>query len=222
MILEQGYLHSLESLANHINQPQFPEALQRFLYDQIHSNSNISSADIDIEQCPNFTSRIYVYHSAITHFFAPSDLCGTSGMYCEHIRSNPNWCGKYAHHNTMFILTGSEMDVMQGMTIGHALLFFSFMFRDEYFPCALIHWLIPDNVPDDDIGMWVVQPEFAGNRCHTLSVIHLDSVARAAHLLPVYSSSFVPEDFDFSDSLDSFCAYFINNCIDHHSHKFLS
>ncbi|KAH9993136.1 hypothetical protein BJV74DRAFT_877811 [Russula compacta] len=114
--------------------------LQRFLYDQIHSNSNISSADIDIEQCPNFTGWIYVYHLAIACFFAPSDLCGTGGMYHECICSNPNWHGEYAHHDTMFILT--------------------------------------DNVPDDDTGMWVVQPEFA--------VIHLNSVARAAHLLPVY------------------------------------
>jgi hypothetical protein len=67
-----------------------------------------------------------------------------------------------------------------------------------------------------------VQLEFTANGCCTLSVIHLDSVARAAHLLPVYSSSFVPEDFDFSDSLDVFHTYFVNNCVDHHSHKFLS
>ncbi|KAH9994306.1 hypothetical protein BJV74DRAFT_877659 [Russula compacta] len=206
---ERGYPRSLESLANHIDQPRFLEALRRFLYDQIHSDSNISSANVDIEQCPNFTGRIYVYHSAIARFFAPSDLCGTGGMYRECIRSNPNWCGENARHDTMFISTGSEMDAMQGMTIG-------------LFPCALVHWLIPDNVPDDDTGMWVVQPEFAGNRRRTLSVIHLDGVARAAHLLPVYGSSFVPEDFDFSDSLDSFRAYFVNNCIDHHSHEFLS
>jgi hypothetical protein len=222
VILARGYPRSLESLANHINQPGFPEALRRFLYDHIHSDSNISSADVDIEQCPNFTGRIYVYHSAIARFFAPSDLCGTGGMYRERIRSNPNWRGEYARYDTMFISTGSEMDAMQGMTIGRALLFFSFIFRDEFFPCALVHWLVPGNVPDDDTGMWVVQPEFAGNGRRTLSVIHLDSVARAAHLLPVYGSSFVPEDFDFSDSLDSFRAYFVNNCIDHHSHEFLS
>ena len=122
----------------------------------------------------------------------------------------------------MFIMTDMEVDVMQGMTIGCALLFFSFTFGDTYFPCALVHWLIPGNVPDDDMGMWVVQPEFTANGHCTLSVIHLDSVVRAAHLLPIYGSSFVPEDFDFSDSLDAFLAYFVNNCIDHHSHKFLS
>ena len=50
--------------------------------------------------------------------------------------------------------------------------------------------------------MWVVQPEFKGNRCCTLDIIYLNCVARAVHLLPVYGSSFLPEDFHFSDSLD--------------------
>jgi len=218
----RGYPRSLESLAHHINQPQFPEALRRFLYDQVHPDSNISSADVDIEECPNFMGRIYVYHSAIARFYAPSDPCGAGGMYRERIRSNPNWRGEYARYDTMFVMTGTEVDAMHGMTIGRALLFFSFTYGDTYFPCALVHWLTPSNVPDDDTGMWVVQPEFTANGRRTVSVIHLGSVARAAHLLPVYGSSFVPEDFDFSDSLDAFRAFFVNNCIDHHSHEFLS
>ncbi|KAH9996959.1 hypothetical protein BJV74DRAFT_877360 [Russula compacta] len=190
--------------------------------DYIYPDSNVSSADIDIEQCPNVTSHIHVYHSAVAYFFAPSDLCGTGGMHQERIRSNPNWHGEYARYDTVFIVTGSEADPMLGMTIGRVLLFFSFTLGDEPIPCALVHWLIPGNIPDDDTGMWVVQPEFEGNGCRSLSVVHLDSIARGAHLLPIYGSSFLPEDFDFSDSLDAFHAYFVNNCIDHHSHEFLS
>ncbi|KAH9987753.1 hypothetical protein BJV74DRAFT_491980, partial [Russula compacta] len=218
----RGYPRTLEALAKHINQPGFPEALRRFLYDYIYPDSNVSSADIDIEQCPNVTSHIHVYHSAVAYFFAPSDLCGTGGMHQERIRSNPNWHGEYARYDTVFIATGSEADPMLGMTIGRVLLFFSFTLGDEPIPCALVHWLIPGNIPDDDTGMWVVQPEFEGNGRRSLSVVHLDSIARGAHLLPVYGSSFLPEDFDFSDSLDAFHAYFVNNCIDHHSHEFLS
>ena len=156
VISAQGYPHSLESPVNHINQPQFPEALWQFLYDHIHPDSNISSANIDIEQCPNFMGQIYVYHLAIAHFYAPSDLCDAGRMYHEQICSNPNWHGEFAHYDTMFIMMDMEVDVMQGMTIGHALLFFSFTFGDTYFPCALVHWLILGNVPDDDTGMWVV------------------------------------------------------------------
>ena len=122
----------------------------------------------------------------------------------------------------MFVKTGSELDAMHGMTIGHSLLFFSFTFRDEYLPCVLIQWLVPGNMPDEITGMWVVQPEFAGNGCYTLSVIHLDCVARATHLLPIYGTSFIPEDLQFYDSLDIFRSYFVNNVIDHHTHKFLT
>ncbi|KAF8486338.1 hypothetical protein DFH94DRAFT_622818, partial [Russula ochroleuca] len=44
----------------------------------------------------------------------------------------------------------------------------------------------------------------------------------AAHLIPVFGSSFVPGELCYSDSLDVYHAYFVNNYIDHHSHKFLS
>ena len=69
--------------------------------------------------------------------------------------------------------------------------------------------------------MWVVQPEYQGNGHHTLSIIPLNSIVRAAYLLPIYRSSFLPEDFHFADSLDVFLAYFVNPYIDHHSNKFL-
>jgi hypothetical protein len=67
--------------------------------------------------------------------------------------------------------------------------------------------------------MWVVQPEYEGNARCTSAIINLDCIAWAAHLLPVYGSSFVPEDLCFSYALDMFCVYFVHPYIDHHSHK---
>ena len=55
-----------------------------------------------------------------------------------------------------------------------------------------------------------------------VAIIHIDSIARAAHLLPVFGSSFVPEELHFSDALDVYCAYFVNNNVDHHCNEFLS
>lgn len=121
----------------------------------------------------------------------------------------------------MFVKTNAD-DGMRGMAIGRALLFFSFTFRDQYYPCALVHWLVPGSAPDEDTGLWVVRPEFGVNRQRTLAVIHLDCVARAAHLLPVYGSSFTPDDLHFSDTLDTFRSYFVNRHVDHHSHDFLA
>jgi hypothetical protein len=147
-------------------------------------------------------------------------------MYRERIRSHPNWRGRYARRDTVFIETDADLDGMPGMAIGRVILFFSFTFDDRHFPCALVHWLLPGDEPDEDTGLWIVQPEFEGDRRHrgrrTLAIIHLDCVARAAHLLPVYGPSFVPESFQFSDSLDAFRAYFVNRHVDHHSHSFLT
>lgn len=218
---EQGYPRAVEDLAAHIGQPKLPELLRQFLYDQLNPDSNIPSTEVDLEDCPRFMGSIYVYHSAIARFYAPSDLCGAGGMYRERIRSNPDWRGEYARRDTMFVETNADLDGMRGMAIGRALLFFSFTFHDRYYPCALVHWLVPGDAPDEDTGLWVVQPEFGANGQQTLAVIHLDCVARAAHLLPVYGPSFIPDDFHFSDALDAFRSYFVNRHIDHHTHNFL-
>ncbi|KAI0245058.1 hypothetical protein BJV78DRAFT_1277562 [Lactifluus subvellereus] len=160
--------------------------LRHFLFTELNPDADILPDDIPLDQCPYFNRCISVYHSAVSRFFAPSDLCSAGGMYQERIRSNPNW-------------------------------------RDERsYPCALVMWFIPGDEPDEDTGMWVVRPEFHGNGRRTLTIIHLGCIARAAHLLPVFGTSFVPDELHFSDSLDVYRAYFVNNNVDHHCHEFLS
>lgn len=221
-LLERGYPRLLVPLSTHINQPHFPEAFRRFLWDQLHPNSDISSADIPLVDCPQFYGKINVYHSAVARFYAPSDLCGAGGMYREMIRANPNWRGEYARYDTVFVETNAELQGMLGMVIGRTLLFFSFEWHGIEYPCALVHWLVPvGDTPNDVTGMWVVKPEFEGNR-RSLAVVHIDCIVRAAHLLPVFGSSALPEDFHFSVSLDVFRSYFINKYADHHVHEFLS
>jgi hypothetical protein len=34
----------------------------------------------DVETRVNFSGKIHVFHSAVTRFYAPSDLCGPCGM----------------------------------------------------------------------------------------------------------------------------------------------
>ncbi|KAJ6494343.1 hypothetical protein C8R45DRAFT_824640, partial [Mycena sanguinolenta] len=89
------------------------------------------------------------------------------------------------------------------------------------YSCALVHWFSPHgNAPDPDTWMWVVTPEMeAGEK--SLPIVSLDCIARAAHLLPVYGSAFVPEDFHFSYSLDVFRAFFVNSYTNHHAFEFL-
>jgi hypothetical protein len=220
MCSERQYPHSPEGLAEHLNQPRFPNLLRCFLYDQTHPDVDIA-ANVPIDDCPSIHTRVYVYHSATARFYAPSDLCGTGGMYRECIRSNPDWRSEFARYDTVFVETGSEGSGMAGLTIGRLLLLFSFKDGDRQYSCALVHWMVPADEPDPDTGMWVVRPEYEGNGRRTLAIINLACIARAAHLIPVYGSMFLPEDFHFSSALDVFRAYFVNPYVDHHSHEFL-
>jgi hypothetical protein len=143
-------------------------------------------------------------------------------MYQERLRSNYNWRDEGARYDTMFVQRGSGV-AMKGMFIGRARLFFSFTSCGTYYPCALVQWFAPVGEPDEVTGMWVVKPEFEGiSRRRTLDIIHLDRVVRGAHLIPVFGPSFIPEELHFSNSLDVYRAYFVNNYIDHHCNELLS
>jgi hypothetical protein len=88
---------------------------------------------------------------------------------------------------------------MYGMLVAHVLLFFSFhdVYLDKDIPCTVVNWFIPNSdKPDELTGMWVVETEHEGKTC-MLEVIHLDTIARGTHLLPVYSSAFLPEYFHY-------------------------
>jgi hypothetical protein len=182
----------------------------------------MSSADALLNgKCPTFVGTISVFHSAVACFYSPSDLCGAGGMHRERIRSTPNWRGTFARYDTMFIERNPDLDDILGMAIGRARLLFSFKFRGRTHACALVDWFSSYKEPDDVTGMWVVEPEFQANGRRASSIVDLNCIVRGAHLLPVYGSSFLPEDFHFADSLDAFRAYFVSPYIDHHSHELL-
>ncbi|KAG2046349.1 hypothetical protein BDR06DRAFT_985622 [Suillus hirtellus] len=107
-----------------------------------------------------------------------------------------------------------ELEGMQGLDVAHVLCFFSFFFRGSTFPCAVIHWFDTVGDPtDEDTGLWVVHPGFAPNHSPNISIIHIDSIYCAAHLIPVYGTHF------FHYSYDSFRFYYVNKYADHHAFK---
>ncbi|KAJ7668866.1 hypothetical protein B0H17DRAFT_1142415 [Mycena rosella] len=215
---QHGYPRDIAELAAHIQQPQFPELVRRFLYDQLNPNSDIPSTQIPLDSCP----RVSVFLSAVARVYAPSELCGAGGMYRECIRANPNWRGQYPRYDTVFVVTDAPVAGMPGMAISRTLLFFSFTHGDFHYPCALLHWHRRlGHAPNDAMGMWVIAPEFERSGCRSLGVVQLDTIARGAHLLPVYGFAFLDEDFHFSYSLDLFRGFFVNHLPDHHTHEFL-
>ncbi|KAF7343143.1 hypothetical protein MVEN_01745000 [Mycena venus] len=118
--------------------------------------------------------------------------------------------GTGTHDGTPHSLVGVGAPVMQGFVNGRALLFFSFVFTEQVFERALPNWLVPvGDAPDPDMGMWIVELE-RQRGIPTVAIILIDAAACAAHLIPVYGTAALPEDFHFSDSLDTFNTYFVN------------
>ena len=81
------------------------------------------------------------------------------------------------------------MEGMQGLDVARVQLLFSFSHEGVEYSCVLVHWFsrVGDS-PNDHTGMWVVQTN--DDEC-PLSIIHLDTVVRAAHLLLAVSSEHV-------------------------------
>jgi hypothetical protein len=174
-----------------------------------------------IDDCPRFEGEIKVHHSAVAIFYAPSDLCGAGGMRRERIRSNPSFYG-HPRRDTVFVVLDDSKPGMEGMEIGRVLLFFSFFYRRKSHSCAFINWFVPNDDPDPDTGMWTVQLECDQRGEANVQVVPLETIARGAHLLPVYGSNRLPDDFSHHDALDSFYSFFVNHYIDHHAHEFIT
>ncbi|KAJ6622606.1 hypothetical protein B0H10DRAFT_1787855 [Mycena sp. CBHHK59/15] len=52
-----------------------------------------------------------------------------------------------------------------------------------------------------------------------MDIIHIDSILCGAHLVPIFGEDFLPRNFKYSSSLNSFRAFYINKYADYHSHK---
>ncbi|KAG7085821.1 hypothetical protein E1B28_003359 [Marasmius oreades] len=219
----RGYPRRLQKLAQHVQQPLLPELVQRFLYDQLNPQSEVPLHRIPVEQLPVLSGKFSVYHSAVARFYAPSDLCGAGGMYSERIWSTPQWRCDGARRDTALVVLDDDKPGLQGMWVARVLLLFSFYFREEHYPCALVNWFEPyGDEPDDETGMWRVVPEKDERGRRTIEVIHLDAIARGVHLLPSYGASPLPENIHYSSSLDAFQSFFVNKFADHHLFEFIS
>ncbi|EGO01381.1 hypothetical protein SERLA73DRAFT_50961, partial [Serpula lacrymans var. lacrymans S7.3] len=79
---ELGYAQHTAQLGHQINQPDLPNLIRRFLFDQIHlDNVNApSSHDIPLLLCPYSDGQVSVFHSTTAYYYAPCDPSGISCM----------------------------------------------------------------------------------------------------------------------------------------------
>jgi hypothetical protein len=107
----------------------------------------------------------------------------------------------------------------QAMSVVRIRLFFSFTHNGVDYPCALVDWFKKvGRSPDPETGMWIVEPEMSG-RSQLTTVVHLDTLLRGAHLIPVYGSAHIPVGFRYIHSLDAFKSFHVNKYIDHHANE---
>ena len=199
-----------------IQQPNFPNLIQRFIYNQEHLDGHDS--DTSLSAPPRFYGKITVYPSAVATFCAPSDILGVGGMRHERIRAVKSWRKGPRRHDTIFVNTDASAQGMDGLDVARVLLFFSFSHSGVEYPCALVHWFsCTSESPNANTGMWEVEPDLGNDGMKHVSIIHLDTVVQAAHLLPVFRQEFVLRTLSFTDTLDAFDTFYVNKYIDHHA-----
>ena len=144
-------------------------------------------------------------------------------MHREHIRATPSWRQGPPRYDCAFVNSRPELDGMRGLDVVRILRFFSLNFRGVTYPCALVCWfsLVSDE-RDEDTGMWMVQPAVTDDGLPDISIIHLDCIVRAAHLLPIYGDNPIPHSISLHDTLDAFVAFYVNKYVDHHAFEIAS
>lgn len=177
----------------------------------------MSSSQTCINLSP-FDKKITVYPSAVATFFSPSDISGVGGMRSERICAVDSWRKGPPWHDCVFVETDPDSSGMCGLDIAHVQLFFSFIHNNIKYPCALIHWFSRiSGSADSSTGMWVVEPDLTNDGRPIVAIIHLDTIIRAAHLLPVFKEGFVSKNLSFTDTLDKFQTFYVNKFVDHHA-----
>ena len=215
------YPRDILDLAKFIQQPGLPLALQQFIFDVDNPDLAGMPSPASLPDLPQFQARIHVHHSALATFFAPSDLCGAGGMRQERIRSTPSWYG-HPRRDTVFVVLDESLLGMEGMVIARVQLFLSFNYKRVDYACVYVNWLVrDDDDPDPDTGLWTVSLEEHRGK-PTSQIIDVRTIARAAHLIPVYGLGSISPEVQYYNSLDSYKQFFVNSFVDHHVHEFLS
>jgi len=210
---------STDELAHLLDEPDLIDKLHSFSADQIHAsdtNSDVSLVDDSDNQFPEIDNLITLYPSAVAIYFAPSDLSGIGGMHSERIRATANWRNEGPRYDTVFVNMNPNEDGMRGLDIARVKQFFSFRSQGRLYPCAIVQWYSRcGDEPDEDTGMWIVEPDVCEDGKSITDIIHLDTIICAAHLLPVFKDGLVSRTLSFTDTLDKFHTFYANKYVDH-------
>jgi hypothetical protein len=194
--------------------------IRRFLYEQVHPESELSGADVDLQDCPYFSGGFSIFDSAVATYYLPSDTLGQVGFYRERIRATPPRRGsaRVPRHDCVLVAMDTTTPGFSSMQVARVRLLLSVHYLNKPIQCALVDWFVKEgNHPDPVTGMWVVKPQYTANNRPSSSIIHLDSVLRGIHLLPVHKKRAVTRGQKYTHSLDSYRKFYVNKYIDYHA-----
>ncbi|KAG2050282.1 hypothetical protein BDR06DRAFT_984068 [Suillus hirtellus] len=207
----------VRALGNELELPNFQQMVQEFLHDQAHT-ADPDPPVFDPASAPLFSGKVSIFNSAAAEFYAPSDLSGTGGMQREHIHAVSSWHGGAPCHNCVFVNMNTDTNIMNGLAVARVLCFFSFSNRTSFFQCAVVWWFSHVlDARDLDTGMYVVAPATLEDDTPDISIIHIDCIFHAAHLIPVYGSNMLPRAITSHNCYNVFHSYFVNKYADHHT-----
>lgn len=202
-------------IVNQLSLPQFPQLLSSYLQEYVEPRAS-NPAKLQLRRPSHL--RLDLHPSAIATFHAPSDHSGTAGMRRERIRAVDSWMGGPGRYDTVFIKEKPDAtDVSSGLGVGRVKLFFSLVLPGEVLACALVqHFSIVGLEADENMGMWIVQPVLRQSK-PKLSILPLQKILRAVHLIPVYDAERVPYKFSPAQTLDHYKKFYINKFVDIHA-----
>ena len=208
-----------DDIALKIDQADFTDLIRRFIHQQA-SAREVPDSDTSLADLPMFYGKITVYPSAVAMFYAPSDISGVGGMRKERIHAVKSWRNGPGRYDTVLINTNPTAKGMLGLDVARVKLFFSISHGKDQYPCALVHWFCrAGDSPEVNTGMWVVDKMDTVNDDgeSPTAILHLDTIVRAAHLIPVFGRERVSPTLSFTDTLDRFTKFYVNKFADHHS-----
>ncbi|RXW12546.1 hypothetical protein EST38_g13308 [Candolleomyces aberdarensis] len=193
---------NVSAVAQEMKLPLLPTLLRNFLNEQLGPEEDELNEDEDGDDIL-------------------SDICGRQGMRREWIRCTPSWRNSGPRYDCVYLVEDESKPGFHGLNVVRLKALLSFCYEGTDYPCAVVEWFKKvGRTPDPTTGMWVVKPDMSSSE-RDVTVVHIDSILRSAHLLPVYGSRYplIPPNFKHSLSLDCFNAYYVNKYIDHHANE---
>ena len=95
-----------EDITMEFQQPNFPNLIQQFIYNQEHLDGH--NSDISLSVPPMFYGKFTIYPSAVTTSYTPSEILGISGMHCECIHAVNSWRKGAHRHDTILVNTDAS------------------------------------------------------------------------------------------------------------------